>query len=351
MHRQLPFDPRRPFVWRDGARTIVFGPRSVDRVEEFLGDEYVALTTERAAAMAPALIAGAAAVHHVPAGLVDEVAGDLLGQIGDSELLVALGGGRVIDVTKALAAAHGRRAAAVPTTLSAAEMTLLHRQARGADPATGLKRPDIVINDPTLSASQSPAGLVTSALNALGHVAEAPLTIIANPVATLAALQGGELLVRGLPERGEPDRPALALGALLSGYAIDQAAYGLHHVLTQTLVRYAGAEHGPANAAMLSHSLVSLRTRAPQGLEALDAALGGRSEDVAARLAARAGAARLRRAAARHRRRPERPGALHRQGGRGSAPRDDPAAGRSRGDRRALRARVVSATPRDRAER
>ena len=56
-------------------------------------------------------------------------------------------------------------------------------------------------------------------------------------------------------------------------------------MLCQTLVRLAGAGHGPANAAMLPHSLVALRDR---GLDALDVA------PLAERLAGLAGARRLR---------------------------------------------------------
>ena len=70
------------------------------------------------------MVAAAAAVHHVGPGPVDELAGELRDRVSGT-LLVALGGGRVIDVAKALAAAAGPpvRAAAIPTTLSAAEMT------------------------------------------------------------------------------------------------------------------------------------------------------------------------------------------------------------------------------------
>ena len=59
----------------------------------------------------------------------------------------------------------------------------------------------------------------------------------------------------------EPDRDSLALGALLAGYSIDSAWYGLHHVLSQTLVRLAGIPHGSANAIMLQHSLGALERR------------------------------------------------------------------------------------------
>ncbi len=277
----------RDFTWRDGERVIRFGRGAIADAPELLGDEYVLLTTPRAADQAPTLTAGAAAVHHVPPGRVDEVAGDLLDAV-DGGLFVALGGGRVVDVAKALAAARGTQAAAIPTTLSAAEMTRGHRHARGVDPATARVRPRVVLNDPALSASQPDHDLAASAANALGHAVEGPLTPKASPVPVLAARKAAALLAR------EGDRDALALGALLSGYVIDSTGYGLHHVLAQTLARFAGVWHGRANAAMLPHTIVALRERAPAELAALDDAAGIAMESLARRLAQRAGAQQLR---------------------------------------------------------
>jgi alcohol dehydrogenase class IV len=275
------------FTWRDGERVVRFGRGALAEAPELLDDGYVLLTTPRAQESAPAVVAGAAAVHHVPPGRVDEVAGDLLADV-DGDLLLALGGGRVVDVAKALAAARGAGAAAVPTTLSAAEMTRGHRHARGVDPATARVRPRIVLNDPALSASQPPEDLAASAANALGHAIEGPLTPRSSPVPTLAARKAARLLAR------EDDRDALALGALLSGYVIDSTGYGLHHVLSQTLARFAGVWHGHANAAMLPHTTVALRRRAPAALDALDAAAGVAMEALARRLAHHAGAQQLR---------------------------------------------------------
>src|SRR5204863_1109294 len=85
----------------------------------------------------------------------------------------------------------------------------------------------------------------------------------------------------------------LALGALLAGYAIDSAGLGLHHVLAQTLVRVGGGAHGPANAAMLPHTIGALAWRRPEAHDALTDALGEDPATAAARLAERAGAARL----------------------------------------------------------
>jgi alcohol dehydrogenase class IV len=282
------------FTWRDGERSVRFGAGAVgDAVEVLGGEGYALLTTERAAAMAPAVVEGAGAVHMIGAGLVDELAGELLGAVA-RERIVALGGGRVIDTAKALAAASGgsQVAMAVPTTLSGAEMTRIHRRARGADQRAPTVRPRAVVNDPALSASQPVAELAASALNALSHAAEGPCTPMANPVATLAAHDGARLLARSLA--AEPDRPGLALGALLAGYVIDSTGYGLHHVLSQTLVRLGGASHGGANAVLLCHTLGALAWRFPERIEALGSALGGDPSDVAARMCELTGATRLR---------------------------------------------------------
>jgi alcohol dehydrogenase class IV len=180
---------------------------------------------------------------------------------------------------------------AVPTTLSGAEMTAVHRRVPGASGA-GV-RPAVVVNDPALSASQPVPALAASALNALGHAAEGPCTPRANPVATLAAHEAARRLVGAFGREGEPDRDALALGALLAGYTIDSTGYGLHHVLSQTLVRVAGTGHGPANAVLLPHTLGALAWRFPREHAALASALGEDPAEAAARLRALTGATRL----------------------------------------------------------
>jgi len=285
-----------PFRWQDGERLVRFGRGTRAEAPDLVGDGYALLTTERALAAAPELADRAASVHHVPPGVVDELSARLRPEVS-AELLVALGGGRVIDVAKALAAADPpRRVAAIPTTLSAAEMTGVHRHAAGVAPETPRVRPSVVLDDPALSASQPPADLAASAANALGHAVEAPLTTLASPVPTLAAHAGARLLWEGLADEdvSDQDRDRLALGALLGGYAIDAAGYGLHHVLSQTAVRVAGIGHGPANAILLPHSLPALSRRRPAGVEALAVALDADPVSVAAALARRTGVVRLR---------------------------------------------------------
>ena len=140
-------------------------------------------------------------------GRVDEVAGALR-PVVRGETLVALGGGRVIDVAKALAAADPpRRVVAIPTTLSGAEMTPVHRRAAGADPSTPGVRPAVVVNDPALSASQPAEQLAQSAGNALGHAIEGPATPLTNPVAQLAGDRGG---AADRPRASRPTRSEMA---------------------------------------------------------------------------------------------------------------------------------------------
>jgi alcohol dehydrogenase class IV len=252
-----------PFRWQDGERTVVFGRGCLAEAGQLLGPDYVLLTTPRAAEMAPELSGRAGRVVHVSPGRVDELAAGLLPEV-EGDLLVALGGGRVIDTAKALAAARPpTRVAAVPTTLSGAEMTAIHRQAAGAALNTPRVRPALVLCDPALAASQPVGELAQSAANALGHAVEGPLTAWRNPVAEMAALRAARLLDLGLsspPPDGEA-RDRLALAALLAGYVIGSTGYGLHHVMSQTLVRFAGVGHGPANAIMLPHTVSALERR------------------------------------------------------------------------------------------
>jgi iron-containing alcohol dehydrogenase-like protein len=151
----------------DRDQTIVFGADAFDAAADLIRDGFTLLTTARAAGSAMGLTQRAGAVVHVPSGPVDVVAAQIRSDVA-GQMLVALGGGRVIDVAKALAAADGPRdVVAVPTSLSGAEMTGVHRHARGVADSTARVRASVVVNDPALTASPSvrcsPAGPWTAA--------------------------------------------------------------------------------------------------------------------------------------------------------------------------------------------
>jgi alcohol dehydrogenase class IV len=196
--------------------------------------------------------------------------------------MVALGGGRVIDSAKGIGGADGLPVAAIPTTLSGAEFTRFHRMPAGVDEFT-LVRPSVVIADAALMASQPMPGVAASALNAMAHAVESLYTRMTNPAAELTGLQAIELLAQGLGE-AEPDRPKLALGALLAGWASGSAGYAFIHVLCQTTVRVSGTPHAQTYAVILPHGLRLLEPRMPDLLTRVAAALG--AEDPTPELAA-----------------------------------------------------------------
>lgn len=277
------------FRHTDADRTIVFGAGALEAADQFLGAGYTVLTTERARRQAPELVERAGAVVDVPGGLVEVVAAGLRGEV-EGERFVALGGGRVIDVAKALAAADGpREVVAVPTSLSAAEMTGVHRHATGVPADKPRVRPRVVINDPALSASQPPEQLAASTANALGHATVALFSDRSTPPARAVAREAIAQLVAGW-SGPKPDRPGLALGALLAGWAVDHSGLGPHHALAQTAVRTASIPHAHANAALLPATIAALRRRRPAELDRLDAALGTPLEAFAEALRERAGA-------------------------------------------------------------
>ena len=278
----------RKFTWRDGERIVRFGEGLHDRSPELLAEhgwgEYELLSTERALENAPAPLAeNATAVLHVPTGPVNEVSATLFDAV-DSHSLVALGGGRVIDAAKAIAAVRGGRVAAIPTTLSGAEMTTIHRLPEGKQAADGLVRPQLVIADPPAMVTLPEETLRASAMNALAHGAEPLYTPFANPVATMAALRGATLLAHSLDEGPGRDPHQLALGAILCAYALDSGLFALHHVVSQTLVRTLRIPHAETNATMLPRTIAAMRDRAPEAIEALAEALGTETDWIEGRI-------------------------------------------------------------------
>jgi alcohol dehydrogenase class IV len=219
-------------------------------------------------------------VLDVPSGPVAAASAAVRGSVGGRPV-VALGGGRVIDSAKALGAADSVAVAAIPTTLSGAELTRFHRLPEGVEGRMPV-RPSLVVADPELMASAPMPLLAATALNALAHAIEALYTPMANPVASMAALRSAALIAGSLDE-SEPDRADLALGALLAAYASGSAGYAVHHVVCQTIVRVGGTPHAQTNATMLPHTVRLMRDRAPEVMAQAEEAIGPDPERLAAR--------------------------------------------------------------------
>jgi alcohol dehydrogenase class IV len=295
----MPSAPsHRDFTWRDGERRIVFGERALADspalTREGIWERFELVTTARALGPAPLELAErAGAVHEVPRLPVPEAAAAIFDSVRNPTL-VALGGGRVIDTAKAIAAVRGGRVCAMPTTLSGAEMTTIHRLPLGRErEARHLVRPELVVADPLEMTSLDDQRLRASAMNSLAHGAESLYGPGANPVASLAALRGAELLATGLDHlAADGARTDLALGSLLCAYALDSAGYALHHVVCQTLVRVLETPHAETNAAMLPLTTEAMRPRAPETIASLAGALGTDPDGLRERIEALGGGPR-----------------------------------------------------------
>jgi alcohol dehydrogenase class IV len=288
------------FTWVDGERLVRFGRGVLADASSLLAsrgfDGYALLTTERAEPLAPEVVAGAGVVLHVPAGPVPDGAKAVRAGV-QGRGVVAFGGGRVVDVAKAVAGADGLMCAAIPTTLAGSPMTAIHRMPKGAEGGR-LVRPSLVVWDPELHSTLPRGQLVATALNALAHAFESLYGPLANPVAELAALRAAALFWREL-QREEPDREAVALGALLGGYAVGSAGFAVHHAICQTTVRTVGLPHAETNAVVLPQSAAFMADRAPGPVGRFAAALGdpdgdpGNASARVARLTAETGVAGL----------------------------------------------------------
>jgi maleylacetate reductase len=291
--------PRSHWLLVDGERLISYGPGEAGRNSALLLEqrgfsEYALITTQRASRDVPQLAERARVIALAEPGLVVDVAAALREQV-TGHPIVALGGGRVIDAAKAIGALERTErpegVAAIPTTLSGAELTPIHRQLAGTD--GGPIRPSLVICDPEVMASQPLPELAASAMNALAHACEARWNANGNPITDATAERGARLLSDGLAA-STPDRDALALGAVQAAHAFGLVGVGVHHVVCQTIVQRLGTPHAATNAVILPHAFALMAMREPSAISALDRAFGTDSGTRVRAAAMRAGVTRLR---------------------------------------------------------
>src|SRR4051812_3213909 len=99
-------EPSETFTWSDGERVVRYGPGALGDAAGLLAERgfegFTLLSTPRSRNAAPELAGAATRIVDVPYGPVPEAAAAVAGEA--KGVLVALGGGRVIDVAKALAA-------------------------------------------------------------------------------------------------------------------------------------------------------------------------------------------------------------------------------------------------------
>ena len=209
------------------------------------------------------------------------------------QLLIAVGGGSVIDAAKAMRLfhespelsleeltlpfldarkrvahypeiEHSVRLVAVPTTAGtgsevspAAVLTVGGRKATLVDYSLV---PDMAVVEPRLTLSMPPTLTADTGIDALTHALEAAVSIFASPYTDAFCVQAVYQILPNLP-RAFADgsdleaRSAMANAATIAGLAFSNAFVGVNHALAHAVGAEFGIAHGRANAIFLPHVL------------------------------------------------------------------------------------------------
>ena len=191
------------------------------------------------------------------------------------DLVLAVGGGSVLDVAKLVAAIHdrpepitsfyginilaGRRTALVCVPTTAGTGSEVSPNALLLDEATIAKKavispalvPDAAVIDPELMLSLPPALTATTGLDALAHCLETYANLSAHPAVDLHSLEGvsliGAHLARAVGNGTDLEaRSAVALGSLYGGLGLGPVNTTGVHALAHCLETYANLSAHPA---------------------------------------------------------------------------------------------------------
>ena len=208
--------------------------------------------------------------QHTPGSAVEQAAGEA--EMAAADLLVSVGGGSVIDGTKAVARQLGYpRHVAAPTTLSAAEWA--HRVGV-TDEEAGRKGgfaderavPPVVILDPEMTVFTPERLWLSTGIRALDHAVEGFLYGGPHPITDVTGLEGARRLMELLPRtKKEPEdlevRGDLLVAAWLSYFAPLNTPMGFSHGLGRRIGASYGVPHGITSCITLAPSLEVMRER------------------------------------------------------------------------------------------
>lgn len=120
--------------------------------------------------------------------------------------------------------------------------------------------PELAIIDPELASSMPPVLTADTGIDALTHALEAAVSIFASPYTDALCAQAARLIFDSLPRayRDPDDLPArtdMSNAATLAGLAFSNAFVGTNHALAHAVGAKFGIAHGRANAIFLPHVL------------------------------------------------------------------------------------------------
>lgn len=221
--------------------------------------------------------------EHTPGSAVEKAAQEA----AEADLLVSVGGGSVIDGTKAVAVRLGYpMQVAVPTTLSGAEWAHLvgvtdeeaGRKGGFADPKAV---PQVVILDAEATLYTPEKLWLSTGIRALDHAIEGFLGPKEHPIEDVLGLEGVGRLVDHLPQSREaPEdvrlRHELQLAAWMAYSGPLNTPMGLSHALGRRIGASYGVPHGYTSCITLAPTLEVVRHQTPEERwNRLAEALGG----------------------------------------------------------------------------
>jgi maleylacetate reductase len=223
--------------------------------------------------------------QHTPGGAVEKAAVEA--ELAAADLLISVGGGSVIDGTKAVGRELGYpQQVAIPTTLSGAEWA---NRAGVTDERSGRKRgfadpktvPRVVVLDPVATVFTPERLWLSTGIRALDHAVEGFLFGSDHPITDVTGLEGARRLMKYLPvSKREPDaletRLELQLAAWLAYFGPANTPMGLSHELGRRIGASYDVPHGITSCIILAPSLQVVRARVrDERWTMLSQALGG----------------------------------------------------------------------------
>jgi maleylacetate reductase len=223
--------------------------------------------------------------QHTPGGAVEKAAEEA--EMAAADLLVGVGGGSVIDGTKAVARELGYPAqVAIPTTLSGAEWA---NRTGVTDESAGRKRgfadartvPQVVVLEPEATIPTPEKLWLSTGVRALDHAIEGFLYGGDHPITDVTGLEGARRLMEYLPRsKRDPEdlevRLELQLASWLAYFGPANTPMGLSHELGRRIGASYDVPHGVTSCITLAPSLQITKRRAvAERWRMLSEALGG----------------------------------------------------------------------------
>ncbi|GAB2892342.1 iron-containing alcohol dehydrogenase family protein [Uliginosibacterium flavum] len=274
------------FQWHNPVRTV-FGTGVLDKLPELVGRRRVLLVTFQSAHATGLLARIKGLLGDRIVDIIDTVAtrpelSDVIAthmRIWDerkAEVIVAVGGGSVIDFAKALCCqpesghfldllTHATqvvrrlRVIAVPTTAgTGSEVTPFSiiwdtRDSNQAKYTLNNSRlwPEAALIDPELAMSLPKVVMRNSALDTLAHALEAIWNVNASPMSDMLAVEAARIVLAKLPiawrfQGNTKARVELARAAWLAGQCLSQTRTALAHAISYPITIKQGTPHGLA---------------------------------------------------------------------------------------------------------